>query len=84
MLERSLRHLGRSHMLKKLINTGKVKRGLTNSQTDKAGCRDRLHATNKARYMHAGGQEQCWRRSLGHLGRNCMLKKLKKLKKAEK
>ena len=28
-----------------------------------------------------GGQEQCWRRSLGHLGRSCMLKKLKNAKK---
>ena len=27
--------------------------------------------------LRAGGQEKCWRRSLGHLGRSCMLKKLK-------
>ena len=32
----------------------------------------------------AGGQEQCWRRSLGHLGRSCMLKKLKNAEKVKR
>ena len=33
---------------------------------------------------YTGGQEQCWRRSLGHLGRSCMRKKPKNAEKVKR
>ena len=67
----------------------------TDGPTDKASytisCRDASKKErNKAQIpkLHAGytagGQEQCWRRSLGHLGRSSMLKKLENTEKVKR
>ena len=69
-------------------NEGRFKRG--SAQTDRK-TKTRKTLTNTHGFIerpdtrlpqsHAGGQEQCWRRSLGHLGRSRMLKKIKNAKK---
>ena len=66
-------------------NEGRFKRG--SAQTDrKTKTRETLTNTHgfierpdtRLPQSRTGGQEQCWRRSLGHLGGSTMLKKLKK------
>ena len=44
----------------------------------------KLDSKTRPDTRRADGQEQCWRKSLGHLGRSRMLKKVKNAKKVKR
>ena len=74
---------GRIHSYPSRVRVGRSGAGEDHQRiwAGAGGSKSSIRPDTRLPQSHTGGQEQCCRKSLGHLGRSCMLKKLKNAEK---